>query len=197
LIRKLWNVLVRPSSRFGLGTLLGLGLVVGALGLAGTQAAMHATSTDEFCLSCHELAENVGKEYEGTIHHTNAAGYRVTCEDCHVPEPLVPKLSRKLHAVREIYHHVLGTIDTPEKFDEHRMEMAMRVWEEMNANDSRECRACHRMTEQTVAMQSEKARQYHTGPLARGKTCIDCHKGDAHELPSGVEADEQLEGVDF
>lgn len=197
MIRNLWKAIKEPSSRFALGTLVAAGCVLGVVGFAGTQVAMEATSTDEFCLSCHELAQTVGIEYEGTIHHTNSAGFKVACEDCHVPKPLLPKIQRKLRAVNELYHHFLGTIDTPEKFDEHRMRMALHVWEDMNATDSRECRNCHSMTEQTLARQSEKARQYHEGPLAKGKTCIDCHKGNAHKLPAGIEEDEQLEGIDF
>jgi cytochrome c-type protein NapC len=197
LIRKLWTQIASPSTRFALGTLIAVGCLVGAVGLGATNVALDATSTDAFCLSCHELADTVGKEYVGTIHHTNSAGVQVTCEGCHVPKPLIPKLGRKLRAVGEIYHHLLGTIDTPEKFDARRMLMASRVWEDMNETNSRECRDCHRFTPAILDKQSAKARQYHDGPLARGKTCIDCHKGNAHKLPDGIEEDEQLEGIDF
>jgi cytochrome c-type protein NapC len=196
LIRKLWTQITTPSTRFALGTLVVVGFLVGVVGLAGTNEVFHATSTDAFCLSCHELADNVGKEYVGTIHHTNSAGVKVACEACHVPKPLIPKLWRKIRAVNEIYHHVLGTIDTPEKFDEHRMVMAKRVWEEMNETDSRECRNCHAFTPAILEKQSAKARQYHDGPLAKGKTCINCHKGNAHKLPDGIDKDELLEGID-
>ena len=46
-------------------------------------------------------------------------------------------------------------------------------------------------------MNSGDPLQYHDGPLAKGKTCIDCHKGLAHKLPDGIVEDEQLEGIDF
>jgi len=96
----------------------------------------------------------------------------------------------------EIYHHLAGTIDTPAKFDAHRMKMATRVWAELNETDSRECRNCHKAALWDLARQTEKARDYHTGTLAKGKTCIDCHKGVAHRLPPGIEPDEQLPGID-
>jgi cytochrome c-type protein NapC len=196
-IGKLWRAVTAPSSRYALGTLVIVGVVLGMAGLAGTSFVLEATTTDEFCLSCHELADNVGREYEGTIHHTNSVGLKVTCADCHVPKSLGPKIWRKIRAVNEIYHHLLGTIDTPEKFDAHRMRMATWVWQEMNEADSRECRACHDESRWNLEQQTEKAQQYHQGPLAKGKTCIDCHKGNAHKLPEGIEEAEQLEGIDF
>ena len=158
---------------------------------------MHATSTDEFCLSCHELQENIGYEYETMSHAKNSLGFRATCSACHLPKPFVPKMQRKFRAVAEIYHHLLGTIDTPEKFEEHRMRMATRVWADMNQTDSRECRDCHSPDRWDLSLQSEKAQEFHVGPLAKGKTCIDCHKGLAHRLPDGIGEDEQLEGIDF
>ena len=158
--------------------------------------SMHETSTDSFCLSCHELEVNIGYEYDGMSHARNASGLRVTCSDCHVPKPFVPKMMRKLRAVGEIYHHVLGTIDTPAKFEEHRMSMATRVWAEMNGTDSRECRDCHQAEFWDLTAQSEKAREFHDNPLEKGTTCIDCHKGIAHKLPEGIESDQQLPGMD-
>jgi nitrate/TMAO reductase-like tetraheme cytochrome c subunit len=104
---------------------------------------------------------------------------------------------RKIKAVGEIYHHLKGTIDTPEKYDEHRMWMASKTWAFMNARDSRECRNCHVESRWNLELQSEKAQQYHVGPLAKGKTCIDCHKGIAHKLPPGIREDDQIEGIDF
>jgi cytochrome c-type protein NapC len=175
--------------------LAGLGL--GALGVVGFDASMEATSSNDFCLSCHELADNAGREFVGTPHHTNRSGKRATCADCHVAKEFGPKVWRKIRAVGEIYHHVIGTIDTREKYDENRMWMASKTWAYMNATDSRECRNCHNQAGWDLALQSEKAQQYHDGPLAKGKTCIDCHKGLAHKLPPGIREDEQLEGIDF
>jgi cytochrome c-type protein NapC len=173
-----------------------MGIVIGATGLVAFDVTIHETSTDSFCLSCHELQENIGYEYEGMSHAENALGVRATCADCHVPKAFIPKMIRKVEAVREIYHHVLGTIGTPEKFEAHRMEMATRVWADMNANDSRECRSCHQADEWDLAAQTERAREFHSGALSNAKTCIDCHKGVAHSLPEGIEPDEQLPGMD-
>ncbi len=196
-IRGMIQAITAPSARYALGTLLAVGTLAGVLALTAFEYTMAATSTDEFCLSCHELADNVGREYVGTVHDANRIGFRVTCADCHLPKPFGPKMVRKIRAINEIYHHLLGTIDTPEKFDAHRMRMATWTWAEMNKSDSRECRDCHDQSKWDLAKQREKSRKYHEGPLARGKTCIDCHKGIAHKLPEGIGEDEQLEGIDF
>jgi len=196
LVKRLWTAWTRPSARHALGILILCGLVFGAGGLLAFDYTMHATSTDTFCLSCHELEVNIGREYVDMSHARNARGIRVGCSDCHLPQPFVPKMRRKIRAVGEVYHHLAGTIDTPEKFEAHRMTMATRVWSELNETDSRECRDCHRADLWDLAAQSEKARDFHDGALANGKTCIDCHKGVAHKLPEGIDPDEQLPGID-
>ena len=169
---------------------------MGAGALFALDTTMHATSTDSFCLSCHELEVNIGVEYVGMSHARNGRGIYVQCRDCHLPEPFVPKMERKIRAVAEVYHHVIGTIDTPEKFEAHRMTMATRVWDDMRENDSRECRACHKAELWDLLSQTEKAQEFHAGPLARGKTCISCHKGVAHKLPEGIVPDSDLARLD-
>ena len=194
-MKRLWKWLRAPSS-MALGTLIASGMVIGATALFAAGASMDATSTDAFCLSCHELEVNIGYEYETMSHARNARGIRVECRDCHLPEPFVPKMQRKMRAIGEVYHHFAGTIDTPEKFEAHRMTMASRVWDEMIDTDSRECRACHQAELWDLEAQSEKARDLHTAALRNGKTCISCHKGVAHKLPEGIVPDTDLSGRD-
>jgi cytochrome c-type protein NapC len=196
LVKKFLAFLLNPSARYSLGILVVVGILLGAGGLTVFDFAMHETSTDKFCLSCHELEVNIGREYVGMSHSLNARGFQVTCSDCHLPKPFVPKMKRKLRAVAEIYHHILGTIDTPEKFEAHRMTMATRVWAEMNETDSRECRDCHKADQWDLEAQTQEVRDFHVGALSKDKTCIDCHKGVAHKLPEGIEPDEKHQGMD-
>jgi nitrate/TMAO reductase-like tetraheme cytochrome c subunit len=188
--------LTSPSS-YALGLVLLCGAALGVVGVLGFDASMAATSSDEFCVSCHELEVNALAEFIGTPHHTNKTGIQVSCSGCHVPREFLPKMWRKIRAAGEIYHHLIGTIDTPEKYDAYRMTMARKTWAEMNANDSRQCRHCHDESAWNLELQREDARKYHTGSLAKGKTCIDCHKGLAHKLPPGIREDEQVKGIDF
>ena len=193
----LWQRLRSPTSRYALGTLLAAGLLLGVGGAFGFEHLMGATNTNDFCTSCHELAENAYREFQGTPHHTNPTGVTATCGDCHVPREFGPKMWRKMRAVGEVYHHFAGTISTPEKYDAHRMRMAQRTWDEMRENDSRACRYCHSENAWDLSLQSEKAQQFHSTALSHGKTCISCHKGLAHELPAGIRADSVPEEDEF
>ena len=166
-------------------------LVIGGLGgiifWGGFNTAMELTNTMEFCISCHEMKDNVYQEYKDTIHFKNTSGVEVTCSDCHVPKPWIHKVIRKIQATNELYHKALGTIDTPEKFNTHRWVMANRVWKAMKETDSRECRNCHSYDSMDLSEQDRTARKKHSRAIDEGKTCIDCHTGIAHELPDEPE----------
>jgi cytochrome c-type protein NapC len=76
-----------------------------------------------------------------------------------------------------------GTVDTKEKYEARRWEMASRVWDKMKASDSRECRSCHDFENMDFSAQGRMASKKHTRAQTGGKTCIDCHKGIAHYEP--------------
>ena len=95
-------------------------------------------------------------------------------------------LKRKVRATFELWgHFVTGVIDTKEKFEAHRYELAKRVWTRMKQTDSLECRNCHHADKMDPDKQSEKAQARHKKGKAEGKTCIDCHFGIAHKEPAG------------
>ena len=171
------------SRKVILGTTLGAALffmIVGVIFWGGFNTAMEATNTMEFCISCHEMEENVYREYTTTVHYTNSSGVRATCSDCHVPDPWVHKVVRKVQASNELLHKALGSIDTPEKFDAKRLQLAKNVWKAMKATDSRECRNCHDFNSMTPENQKKRSRKQHILGMEQGNTCIDCHKGIAH-----------------
>ena len=70
----------------------------------GFNWTLELTNTEEFCISCHEMRENVFKKYRHTIHYANRTGVRATCPDCHVPRPWVYKIVRKIRASNEVWH---------------------------------------------------------------------------------------------
>ncbi|HSV36638.1 MAG TPA: NapC/NirT family cytochrome c [Ramlibacter sp.] len=162
-----------------------LGLLIGAGGLAATATALAWTNTEQFCIGCHEMKNNVYAEYKGTIHDTNRTGVRAICSDCHVPKEIGPKLVRKVHATWELYGAMIGKINTKEKFEAHRHEMAVRVWTSMKETDSRECRNCHTRDAMSKDLQSQKAQARHATAVKDGKTCVECHFGIAHKEPDG------------
>ncbi len=168
----------------GLGLLGALGLfVAGILFWGGFNTAMEWTNREAFCISCHEMQENVYVEYRNTVHYSNRSGVRATCPDCHVPKEWGPKMWRKIQASNEVLHKILGSIDTPEKFNAKRLELAKHEWDRMKATDSRECRNCHNFESFDYGVQGRRSANMHQTGLNEGKTCIDCHKGIAHSLP--------------
>lgn len=175
-------------------TLLIFGAIflLGMFGLGGVNTFFAATNTMEFCTSCHTMQTNF-EEYKDTIHYKNGSGVQATCADCHVPKSFWPKLHAKIVAAKDVYHEIIGTIDTPEKFEEHRWDMASRVWAKMKATDSRECRNCHDFDNMDLSAQGRSARKQHARAPMQGKTCIDCHKGIAHIEPEEPEEDDEDE----
>ncbi len=125
---ELWQVLTRPSSVFALGTLVLAGFVAGVIFWGGFNTALEITNTEKFCTGCHEMKDNVYAELKSTIHFSNRSGVRATCPDCHVPHNWTDKIARKMQASKEVWGKIFGTIDTREKFRDHRLEPAATVW---------------------------------------------------------------------
>ena len=96
------------------------GTVFGILFWGGFHTVVEVTNTMGFCTSCHEM-DQVFEEYQQSVHYKNAAGVRAICSDCHVPRPWWPKMVRKAQATNELYHTLVGSIDTPQKFEEKRL----------------------------------------------------------------------------
>jgi cytochrome c-type protein NapC len=182
-VRRSWRVLSRPSARYSILALGFVGFFAGIIFWGGFNTAMEATNTLPFCISCHEMRDNVYKEYKDTIHFSNRVGVRAVCSDCHVPHAWGPKMVRKARASLEVWGKLTGAIDTPEKFEAKRMELATIEWARMKANNSRECRNCHDFDAMDKAAQKPSAYARHMKAKADGQACIDCHKGIAHHLP--------------
>jgi cytochrome c-type protein NapC len=185
LLRRYWTVLRRPSRFFSLGFLTIVGFIAGVIFWGGFNTALELTNTEPFCISCHEMRDNVYAELQGTIHFTNRSGVRAKCPDCHVPHEWTSKIARKMQASKEVWGKIFGSIDTPEKFEAMRLTLAQHEWERLKSNDSLECRNCHDYEFMDFTRQSKRASDAHSTFLADGgKTCIDCHKGIAHKLPN-------------
>ena len=187
--KEYWQMLKRPHNS-ALGTILAMGFIFGIAFWGSFNTALEITNTETFCISCHEMEDNVYQEYKETIHYSNRSGVRATCPDCHVPNDWTHKIVRKIQASKEVWGKLTGVINTPEKFREHRKVMALREWKRMKEVDSRECRNCHDFEFMDFSEQGKRSRVQHSGALTEpNTTCIDCHKGIAHKLPdmSGVE----------
>jgi cytochrome c-type protein NapC len=190
-LARLWGWLRRPSSTITVLALIAVGFASGVVFWGGFNTVVEATNAESFCISCHEMRDNVYAEYKNTIHYSNRTGVRAVCADCHVPRDWTHKMVRKVQATKELYGKLMGTIDTKEKFEAKRLELARSEWARMKAADSRECRNCHGFQSMNSESQKPRAKKAHELGQRDQQTCIDCHKGIAHKKPQGMtEADE-------
>ncbi len=183
MFQRLWTFFWKPSTRWGTGIVAVCGAIIALVLWAGFDKALEHTNRTEFCVSCHEMNANSYQEYQKTVHFRNPSGVRAGCPDCHVPKSFGPKLMAKFKASRDVWGHLTGIIDTPEKYEDHRLEMATRVWRYMESTNSRECRSCHDFPAMDVGKQRAEAQKMHPTAIKDNETCISCHKGIAHTLP--------------
>jgi len=186
-VKRCWIALNKPSTKYSVLTLAVFFFFGGIIFWGGFNTAMEQTNTLEFCTGCHEMRDTVFPEYKETIHYMNRTGVRAICSDCHVPKDWIHKMQRKIKASAEIWGKLTGTIDTKEKFEAKRMELATHEWERMKSRGSIECRNCHNFDAMSPELQKQTPYKKHMKAKAEGKTCIDCHKGIAHKLPKEYE----------
>lgn len=182
-ISRCLDFLKKPSAKYSFFILVFGGFLSGIIFWGGFHTALETTNTLEFCVGCHEMRDTVYQEYKETIHYSNRTGVRAICSDCHVPKEWGHKMLRKAKASFEVWGKLTGSIDTKEKFEAKRMEMATHEWDRMKASGSRECKNCHSFDGMSPQKQKPKAQKNHEQAQKEGKTCIDCHKGIAHLLP--------------
>lgn len=190
LIAWVWAILVTPAATLSLAFLTLGGFVGGVIFWGAFNTALEVTNTEAFCTSCHEMKDNVYEEMTRTVHFSNRSGVRASCPDCHVPHEWTHKIARKMQASKEVWGKLFGTINTREKFLDKRLQLAQHEWSRLKANDSLECRNCHSSIAMDFTKQTQRAADIHSRYLLTGRaTCIDCHKGIAHELPNmdGIE----------
>ena len=185
LIRRIWQIVTTPAVTLSIGFLTLGGFIGGVIFWGAFNTALEVTNTEKFCTSCHEMRDNVYEELSHTIHFANRSGVRASCPDCHVPHNWSDKIARKMQASKEVWGKLFGTINTRQKFLEHRLELAQHEWVRLKSNDSLECRNCHSAAAMDFSRQAPRAAKMHETYLLTGQaTCIDCHKGIAHELPN-------------
>ena len=88
-VEPFWLILSRPSIHFSLGFLTIGGFVAGIMFWGGFNTALELTNTETFCVSCHEMRDNVFAPrivrlaVGGTIEWTNEgrSTHNVTADD--------------------------------------------------------------------------------------------------------------------
>ena len=188
MIIKLWRTMSRPAVHISLGVLTMGGFIAGVIFWGGFNTALEVTNTEKFCISCHTMRDNVYVELQDTVHWKNKTGVRATCPDCHVPHNWTDKIARKMQASKEVFAQVFGNYDEPGVFEERRIILAKHEWDRFSANKSQECKSCHQYDSMDFDQMSPTARIQMKQAAEKDQSCVDCHKGIAHNLPAEMDS---------
>ncbi len=181
--------LFKPSATLSIFTLLVIGAVIGAVAFWGGQWSLHATSTDDFCMTCHSN-HSLRDEVLESPHGNNRMGIVVQCQDCHLPNESFAYLRKKIAVSPDLFRFIMTPdFNTQEWLDETRREQADLALSYLRSIDSSTCSDCHSrvyddpppetMSRMAVGMHTMNKRR---APEDR-ETCVDCHVGIVHPYP--------------
>ena len=184
-----WRALFKPSARLSVFALLLIGGVVGAVAFYAGQVTLHATSSDDFCMTCHSN-HSLRDEVLASSHGNNSAGIVVQCKDCHLPNEPLAYLRKKIAVSPDLWRFLTTPgFNTQAHLEEHRLEWAELTRKYLRSIDSSTCSDCHSriyddpppdgLSRMAINVHRANARR----EPAERKTCVDCHVGVAHPYP--------------
>jgi len=178
--------------------LIGLGVVVGVVAVAGTTWMVNATSSVNFCsTACHSM-QWAAAAYERGPHYVNAVGVRASCGDCHIPfedRPATPfqyvfgtLWTKGLDGTRDVYAKMRGTIADKTKWEAERPRLTASVESWLRATNFVTCHGCHNDSAFTAKGGSPfMAVEAHSKAGRAGKLdCLLCHQGFAHRYEAAA-----------
>jgi cytochrome c-type protein NapC len=165
------------------GGLLGVGAMLASLEIN------KATSSNEFCTSCHSMKFVANDpHFVNSAHATNSAGVNPTCADCHIPKTnwFVETYTHAASGLRDMYAEYTHDFSDAKTWEAHRVALAHEVRDVMRAQDSVTCRSCH--DAKTINPKSARGQAAHALLREGRMTCIDCHFNLAHApVPPSLE----------
>lgn len=150
-----------------------------AFGAAGAYG-LHATSTVEFCTSCHEM-KVYEEELRFSSHAKDKEGKPIGCGQCHIPQGIGPRyLAVKTYSgIKDVYAHF---IEEPDELDRAAVQpVARRFLDDAN------CLSCHEdlykdaKGEKPITEIGKLAHDAYLGKNGQAKSnCAGCHINLAH-----------------
>jgi sulfatase modifying factor 1 len=159
------------------------GVLAGVLILYGTDRAVEATSTNDFCASCHVHPQATASWKQG-VHYATQSGYHVACTECHLPPEGEGYLIEKAKTgMRDLWSH--WTKDTSE-FD---WDAASTLERASRHVYNSTCIGCHEnLFPATLTRDGSEAHLYYKQMTDRGEQlqCISCHLNAGHYIKDYV-----------
>lgn len=155
------------------------GIVAGVLLFTGLGKAVQATSTNNFCASCHVHPQATSSWKQG-VHYATESGYRVSCAECHLPPKGEGYLVEKAKTgMRDLWSH--WTKDSTE-FD---WEAASTLERASKHVYNSTCLKCHEnLFPAALTREGSDAHLYYKQMTEKGEDlqCISCHLNAGHYI---------------
>lgn len=156
-----------------------IGLTTGVLVLLALGKAVEATSTNDFCASCHVHPQATASWKQG-VHYATKSGYRVSCAECHLPPKGEGYLVEKAKTgSRDLWSH--WTKDSTE-FD---WEAASTLERASKHVYNSTCIKCHEnLFPAALTREGSDAHLYYKQITDKGEEmqCISCHLNAGHYM---------------
>ncbi len=156
-----------------------IGLVTGVLVFLALGKAVEATSTNDFCASCHVHPQATASWKQG-VHYATKSGYRVSCAECHLPPKGEGYLVEKAKTgSRDLWSH--WTKDSTE-FD---WEAASTLERASKHVYNSTCIKCHEnLFPAALTREGSDAHLYYKQMTDKGEDmqCISCHLNAGHYI---------------
>jgi len=161
------------------------GLIIGAGLILGSGVAMDATSTNQFCNSCH-IHPQAETSWKKSVHYDTRSGYRTNCVDCHLPPKGHGYLPEKARTgLRDVWSYVFKDSASFDWEAKSRLEHAVTHVYEAS------CLKCHpNLFPSQLTKEGMDAHLYYEQQVEKGieVNCINCHLDAGHYDPNYLHA---------
>lgn len=159
------------------------GLFLGIVLFWGGGQLVEATSTDQFCNSCH-IHPQAELSWKKSVHYDNSAGMHVHCVDCHLPPKGEGYLSHKIKTgLRDVYGMWFKDSADFNWDAKSKLDQAVHHTYELS------CKKCHvNLFPADLNKKGSDAHLYYLNQTEKGADihCINCHLNAGHYDPNYI-----------
>jgi len=164
-----------PRGKTPIATLIAVLVVL----VGATAFAFQATSTTDFCASCHVMKRH-RTELNFSSHKVDKDKNPIDCVQCHLPNSFGPKYVA-IKTYLGVKDMVVNTFGDPDEFYRAELQVSARLF-----IDDESCRACHEDMMKTtkdkpISIEGKLAHEAYLGKNGcSNRGCADCHQNMAH-----------------